>query len=107
MSSIPEFAPTLHRLVVTHIEHSVLISPTAFTSKRFSSNLGLGGGIGSPEERRTRAMQEAMETYISVAPKWLVKELVKRDDQSVMSFSHRSPEQLKELHERFVHSRAF
>ncbi|KAF8323866.1 hypothetical protein DL93DRAFT_38529 [Clavulina sp. PMI_390] len=95
----PEFAPTLHRLVVSHIEHSMLVSPVTTTSKSLpptSNEISM-----SVEERREKGMREAMNTCISISPEWLRKELETRDPLSVMSFSHRSPEQLKELHERW------
>ncbi|KAF8323864.1 alpha/beta-hydrolase [Clavulina sp. PMI_390] len=99
-SVTPEFAPTLHRLVISHIEHSMLASPTTTTFPKPLPHTSSETAI-STDTRREKGMREAMKTYISVAPEWLKHELETRDPLSVLSFSHRSPEQVKELHERW------
>ncbi|KAF8314972.1 hypothetical protein DL93DRAFT_2167010 [Clavulina sp. PMI_390] len=92
----PKFARAIHRLVVAHIENSAFVpsSPSGRPPSPMLNKL-------SAEEVRARAMQEAMDRYISVAPDWLKNELRARDPQSVLSFSHRPAEVIQELHERW------
>ncbi|KAF8311315.1 hypothetical protein DL93DRAFT_2157356 [Clavulina sp. PMI_390] len=103
ISSSSEFAPALHHLVVSHIEHSVLVSPTTSTFNGFSSTSGSNAQLApiSIQERRAVGMRDAMKRCISIAPEWLKKDLKSRDPLSAMSFSQRSPEQLAEMHERW------
>ncbi|KAF8323868.1 hypothetical protein DL93DRAFT_2069943 [Clavulina sp. PMI_390] len=97
LSSMPEYAPILHHQVVTHIEATLLSSPTSATPTVVNfPPIGI-----TTDERRAKGMREAMDTCMSVASGSLKAELGARDFQSVLSFSHRSPEQLKEMHERW------
>ncbi|KAF8323869.1 hypothetical protein DL93DRAFT_40934 [Clavulina sp. PMI_390] len=97
ISRIPEYAPILNRQVIAHIEASLLSSPTSPTSTVSK----LRPDETTMDERRSKGMREAMDSCMSVAPEWLKKELKARDPQSAMSFSRRSPEQLREMHERW------
>ncbi|KAF8323865.1 hypothetical protein DL93DRAFT_35042 [Clavulina sp. PMI_390] len=57
----PEFAPTLHRLIVSNVEHSMLISESPNTAT-FSKPLPpiSGKHAMSVSERRDKGMREAM-----------------------------------------------